>query len=282
MKNLKHQPTLKNDIGIKEISELSLGLAYREILATRYECHSPTKLNYFLLILSEGNTNTADAEGHAVPFQMQLYFPGQELHCKMEATTIIHEISLSLATFNAALANFKYPLSINRKYPSIPLERETFFKLVNELKSIHLEMELKNGSLEVIHSRLRIILLMISRELLKALPQGNHNQISQLKKFMDMVGKHCQDRHRVKFYADQLFMSANYLNILCKTHYQKTASEIIANELLEAAKRLLSSNGQSITVIAAELKFTDNASFSNFFKKHTGLSPKVFRDRLGG
>ena len=47
----------------------------------------------------------------------------------------------------------------------------------------------------------------------------------------------------------------------------------------EFAKRILRQTELSVTEVATNLNFTDIYSFSRFFKKHTGLSPKEFREK---
>jgi AraC-like DNA-binding protein len=52
---------------------------------------------------------------------------------------------------------------------------------------------------------------------------------------------------------------------------------IIQNRVILEAKRLLYYTDKSAKEIAFELGFEDAAYFSNFFKKHTSLSPSLFK-----
>ncbi|WP_018627382.1 helix-turn-helix domain-containing protein [Niabella aurantiaca] len=79
------------------------------------------------------------------------------------------------------------------------------------------------------------------------------------------------------YYARQLNITPNYLNILCKRSLFASANELIRKRLILEAKRLLGISGKSIKEIAYELGFCDTANFSNFFKSHTGVAPKAFR-----
>ncbi|QIL41199.1 helix-turn-helix transcriptional regulator [Pedobacter sp. HDW13] len=284
MDKLTQQYRSQNFTETRLATDLSSNLIYREISGASYECYCPAELDHFIIMLVENRDEINDVNGinHTMsPLQMQLYFPGQILCNQLKSTTIIYEISISQKIFERISDCFKHPLSVHKKYPTIELDLETFYKLVHELKCIGDEIKSGNGLWEVIYSRLRITSLIISGELLKILPesQNNNTQVPLLKKFIDLVGQHCMDTRKVSFYANSLFVSANYLNILCRKHYNRTASSVIADDFIQTIKNHLVSNKKSIKEIAIDLKFCDTASFSNFFKKHTGMSPKIFRNQ---
>lgn len=48
----------------------------------------------------------------------------------------------------------------------------------------------------------------------------------------------------------------------------------------EFAKQILQKTNLSVTEVAANLNFADIYSFSRFFKKHTGMSPREYRDSV--
>jgi AraC-like DNA-binding protein len=78
-------------------------------------------------------------------------------------------------------------------------------------------------------------------------------------------------------YADKLCVHVNHLNRVIKSVTGKTTSEIIAGKMIEEAKRLLCTTELSIGEIGDILGFEEIASFSKFFRKHTGYCPKFFR-----
>lgn len=55
-----------------------------------------------------------------------------------------------------------------------------------------------------------------------------------------------------------------------------TANSFIAKEVLNEVKHELIISKKSIKEIALELKFNDIAGFSNYFKRHAGISPRQF------
>ena len=62
-----------------------------------------------------------------------------------------------------------------------------------------------------------------------------------------------------------------------KSHAGKSASEIIYNQLIMEAKRLLRT-GISVKETAYALQFDDPGHFSKFFKNKTGSSPSDFKE----
>lgn len=83
--------------------------------------------------------------------------------------------------------------------------------------------------------------------------------------------------HQVHFYAEQMCLTPQYLNQITSKVFGKTLSAIIADLLFSTSRSMLLSSDASIQEIAYELNFPDQASFSKFIKKITGISPNTLR-----
>lgn len=81
----------------------------------------------------------------------------------------------------------------------------------------------------------------------------------------------------VKYFADKLNLSANYLSDLLNRYTGKTTLEHIHLQLTEKAKTLLWSSEKSISEIAYLLGFEHPSHFNKIFKAKTGKSPTVYR-----
>ncbi|OQP68306.1 helix-turn-helix domain-containing protein [Niastella populi] len=79
-------------------------------------------------------------------------------------------------------------------------------------------------------------------------------------------------------YANRLSVHVNYLNKALKESTGKTTTEIIGQRVLQEARILLRHTNWNISQVAWGLGFEEVAHFSNFFRKHTGLSPNAFRE----
>lgn len=81
----------------------------------------------------------------------------------------------------------------------------------------------------------------------------------------------------VRYFADELHLSANYFGDLVKKETGKSAQEYIQNKLIEVAKAKVFDLNKSVSEIAYELGFKYPQHFSRLFKQQVGYSPKEFR-----
>ncbi|WP_281612691.1 helix-turn-helix domain-containing protein [Flammeovirga sp. SubArs3] len=95
--------------------------------------------------------------------------------------------------------------------------------------------------------------------------------------FKRLVNNSFIEEKSVEFYAQQLNLTANYLNNRIKAYTGKTAKEHIAERILLEAKNMLIYTDLDVAEISFQLNFSENSYFGKFFKKHTGLTPKAFR-----
>lgn len=81
----------------------------------------------------------------------------------------------------------------------------------------------------------------------------------------------------VKYCAERMNLSVNYLSDMLRKDTDKSALEHIQLRLVETAKEKLSGSEKSISEIAYELGFEYPQYFSRLFKKRVGVSPVEFR-----
>ena len=80
-----------------------------------------------------------------------------------------------------------------------------------------------------------------------------------------------------KEYADRLAVHVNHLNKVLKENTGHTTTELIGSRVVQEAKLLLKQTNWNVSEISDSLGFAEVAHFSNFFKRHTTLSPAAFR-----
>lgn len=126
--------------------------------------------------------------------------------------------------------------------------------------------------------RLIIIITRVGRAdnlPLSTLPDDRFNII---RKFNLLVENNYHTEHTVSFYAKTLNKSPKTLANLFALYNHRSPLQVIQERIILEAKRLLYYTDKSAKEITFELGFDDAAYFSNFFKKHTSLSPTEFRN----
>lgn len=103
-------------------------------------------------------------------------------------------------------------------------------------------------------------------------------QIEQvLKAYFDSEKPNILGLPTVKYCAEQVNLSPNYLSDLLKKETGKNTKEHIDYYLIDKAKKLLLGTSLNINEIAYDLGFEQPKSFSRLFKKREGVSPNVYR-----
>lgn len=81
----------------------------------------------------------------------------------------------------------------------------------------------------------------------------------------------------VKYFADKVFLSANYFGDMIRRQTGQTASEYIQTKLIDRAKEALLSTDKTMSQIAYDLGFQYPQHFSRMFKRIAGCTPNEFR-----
>jgi AraC-like DNA-binding protein len=172
------------------------------------------------------------------------------------------------------------------------LQPELFKEIEQVYKQIHKE-QLGNSPYKnrIIGSLFVVLLLKIkeyfwqdynpiyegnrSSQIVKTFKQNLENHYRKL-----IDGKE-EKVYRVQDYASLQNLHPNYLNNVIKTKTGKSVSTWIADKTMAEAKSLLQNSSVSIKEIAYLLGFAEATHFSNYFKKHTDLSPASYRKQHG-
>lgn len=99
-------------------------------------------------------------------------------------------------------------------------------------------------------------------------------------KFLEAVRTNFANDITLNQIAEKLQTTEAKLNELSKLHTNKTAQNVIYSLIISEAKRLLIYQNLSIKEIGYQLSFNDPFYFSNFFKKHTLVSPKEYKKKF--
>ena len=96
--------------------------------------------------------------------------------------------------------------------------------------------------------------------------------------YCQLVLKHYHEWHHVNQYADAMRLTLPHLCATIKSVSERTAGDIITDAILTDAKAQLKITSLQVKEIALALGFENVAFFNRFFKAHTGLTPKSYRN----
>lgn len=138
---------------------------------------------------------------------------------------------------------------------------------------------------EAISSGIFTLFMMIYREVKADMQEPDKEQtvsrtMQLFTAFTNLVIRYHKREREVAYYANMLSITPDYLNKVCKMHWETTAKEYIDWQVVMAIKNYLICTDLSIKCIAAQLNFDDSSYMCRFFKKQTGMSPVEYRDNM--
>jgi len=132
---------------------------------------------------------------------------------------------------------------------------------------------------DMVHNLFTVIVYLIEEGLNRKSFLTNASQAQREKmtvEFIHLLDIHSEKNHSVSFYADLLGITPKHLSETLKLVTGHTATELINTALIVEAKVLLHDEHLRVRQIAEKLNFSDQYSFSKFFKRLTGMSPSKY------
>lgn len=215
----------------------------------------------------------------AVGTQRTLQKVNQSPDCKLRYLFFTKDFLLNNITNFYELESFLFFSS--NTYPYIQLEKED----AEPLLQLYDILKNKRDRVNTPH-HLEIIRSLFYTFLYEAAAIYQKNQVAQPKftrdaelnlKFQQLLVKNDKKKHNLKFYADSLFITPKYLIHAIKKSSGKTPGKLIDEAIVAEAKLLLKDPEHTVATVSEQLQFSDQASFSKFFKKNTGITPVTFR-----
>lgn len=237
---------------------------------------------YMLLVVIRGSgTHTIDFTPYPVKAG-SVYFlaPGQPHDWELSPGTKGFQLMFGRDFLTGD--TLQWPFFSFSANPHLALPRKPFAAVVRELESILEEYAVADFlSVRIITYRLLALLTMLERFYEEAHPTPNQPPVQRLvKQFHSLLEKYYRENATVEFYAAQLHVTPQYLNIVCRKETGITAGNLIRRRLLLEARRLLTLTTQDVKEIAYELGFSDTSYFSRFFRRYSGQSPLAFRQQF--
>lgn len=118
---------------------------------------------------------------------------------------------------------------------------------------------------------------VLSREIRQIEHHTSNRHEGLFKAFMDALYKDFRQERSVIYYADKLCVTPKYLSSVIFEVSGKHATEWINTLVINECKSMLSTSHYSIKEICDQLNFSNQSFFAKYFKQHTGMSPRDFR-----
>jgi len=151
-----------------------------------------------------------------------------------------------------------------------------------------MEIELKSNfhnpyTDSIVKSYLQLILSISSKEKSKYLTHSKSNELpnKDLILFQELLERHSKTERKVSFYAAEFSLSNDAFSKKVKKQFSKSPSQLINERVVLETKKMLHLTYKTIKEIARELNFRDEFYFSRYFKKNVGVSPSVYRKKVG-
>ena len=100
-----------------------------------------------------------------------------------------------------------------------------------------------------------------------------------VKQFFRLLKEHHRHERAGAFYADKLCITTKYLSGTLKKVTGRSINSWLETAIIMSSKVLLKSSDLTVLQISEDLNFPNPSYFGRFFKKHTGMTPKEYRDK---
>jgi AraC-like DNA-binding protein len=160
-------------------------------------------------------------------------------------------------------------------------EKNILYETVQKIE-LELQENIDNYSQHILVSSIELLLNYCSRFYGRQLitrSQSNKTIVAQIESLLRsyFTVSDVNALPSVKYLAEQVHLSANYLSDLLKKETGKNAQEHIHFYLMEEAKNRLLNSPLSINEIAFSLGFEYPQYFTKLFKQKTGHTPQEYR-----
>ncbi len=191
-------------------------------------------------------------------------------------------ISALSLKFNRLITYRYFRQQMNVAVPLFQDDLDVVWKSVNFLKYIldsETEMIYKKEIVEHLFS-------VFCYQMAGIISKEDNNSMNQMSRqeeivfvFLNDLANHHLNNRQVDFYAARQSITTRHLSSVVKMITGKSASHVIASIVINEAKVYLNSSKMPISEISTKLGFSDQYSFSHFFKKHLGISPSQYRQQ---
>lgn len=235
-----------------------------------------------LLCKSDGGVITINSKEYKLSKSCVIVLPSNHIIGNIDS--LLMRESNAIAVSEDYILNMPSPIDTSifgySRYMSvIKIADEKFADLQSYYRFIYKESkEESKYRLEIIQSIFYALILEILAEYEKVFEVGDStsdikaNDLSD--RFFRLLGANYKTNRSVKFYADKLNLTPKYLSTAIKRVTGRPILDWIHEAILIDAKMLLRTTDMTVQEISEQLNFSSPSAFVQFFKKHTGKTPR--------
>lgn len=255
-------------------------VTYSELI-TPSSLKKPKKLNHLYIALFECGTGTiqVDQKQYDVTGNLAIVgFPGQVLKWNFPQGLKAIQLLVAEDVYEVISCISKIRVGILEPISALTLDADTFGMLRRELLEIRKLQNSPLPDMELIVARFRLAYLILKSCCMdRRILHTNSIENPVLKAFIAMIEKGPLSRRSLTYYAKELHVSVRYLNAICKKNMNTSAAQLVRSYVTHEAKRMLVESELRVKEVAFSLGFSNLPTFTKYFKKETGFSPKTFK-----
>ncbi len=187
------------------------------------------------------------------------------------ASEIFNDIGLTYSSARLSLHHF-----------TAHLDNEQMQRVLNIYDEIRHDLITFDYEYKALYIRSMLDILLvenINTHKIEAMPlegDSNSRQYDVYCKFIALLNKHAVEQRSVQYYANTLGISSKYLSYVCISYSNKNASTWIDEAVIQKAKALILVHHYTLSETSEILHFSSISSFSRFFTRVMGMTPKNF------
>ncbi len=289
MKNTIPQYTFyKTKYGSKLLIDI-VELEYTKKFLTRSTVHTLTYYDITFITQGEGVFSIDNQMYEASPGDVFFSKPGEirnwDIRHISNGYALIFEDEFLSSFFKDPLFVQHLPyFQTGKTACKLHLSDELYPRMLQLLSEIKKEIDAYHqNDVHVLRALLYEALMLLSRAYRTATPpqetdkEANSNHLD---KFIRLVNAHFKEQQSVRYYADKLCITPNYLNEVVSSALNVSAKQYIRNKVMDEAKRLLIYTDLPVSEIAFELHFSTASYFVRSFRQCVEETPLSYRQRL--
>ena len=164
-------------------------------------------------------------------------------------------------------------------HPNVKLDKHEYKMILNVVEGMREIKRLKLPNYRMLMTRLLEFLLRLLSHYRKSKLNETPVEMKVSARFHSDLAQHFREHRDVNFYAAKACLSTKYFSSIIKQETGHTATYWIHHQVVVEAKMLLHMRRDlTIQAIADMLGFEEQATFSRYFRRETGMPPTEFRN----